>query len=75
MAYFLKAGTVKPTETAVTRERPASTPVAKQQIHNTKQWSNCKEVFSMRFIRQILHALIEALFWERFFYAVRTKAI
>lgn len=38
MAYLLNAGTVTPTETAVTR----------QELHNMQQWSNLEAVFSMK---------------------------
>jgi hypothetical protein len=37
------------------------TPVARQQISNTHQWTNCGTVFSMRTVRQLRDATIELL--------------
>jgi hypothetical protein len=48
-------------------------PVAKQQIPNTYQWTNCEAVFSKRSVRRTLVATIELL--EVVFYAVRAEVL
>jgi hypothetical protein len=48
VAYLLKARTVKSAETPAARERFTSTPVGRQKLRNTQQWSNWETVFSTR---------------------------
>jgi hypothetical protein len=51
-----------------------TTPVARQEIPNTHQWTNLEAAFSTRFVSHLRDATIEELL-ESVFFAVRAEML